>query len=132
MARKKAKSHDGLKFLATAAAVAAGGYFLYGKNAAKNRKKVKGWMLKVKGEVLEEIEKLEEIDKDHYHKIIDSVIKRYKGAKNADEKEIDALVKELKGHWASISRSFKKGSKTGAKKLTKKQVKKPVSKKAKK
>jgi flagellar basal body-associated protein FliL len=40
--------------LTAAAVTAAGAYFLYGsKQAPQNRKKVKGWVLKAKGEVLE-------------------------------------------------------------------------------
>ena len=35
--------------LAALAAFAAAGYFLYGKDGAKNRKKVRGWMLKANG-----------------------------------------------------------------------------------
>lgn len=84
MSKKTTKNtHGGLKILATAAAIAAGGYFLYGKDAAKNRKRVKGWMLKVKGEVLDEIEKLKEIDEERYHKIVDNVVGKYKMAKDA-------------------------------------------------
>ena len=58
MAQKNSKNElstaqkVGIGFGLTAAAVtAAGAFFLYGsKEAAKNRKKVKGWMLKAKGE----------------------------------------------------------------------------------
>ena len=38
------------------AAVAAGAHFLYGKDGATNRKKVRGWALKAKGEMLEKLE----------------------------------------------------------------------------
>ena len=63
MAKKK-ENHSpaekvGLGIGLTAAAVAAAGaYFLYGsKDANKNRKTVKSWMLKAKAEVLEQLEK---------------------------------------------------------------------------
>ncbi|OIO31901.1 MAG: hypothetical protein COZ49_01395 [Candidatus Yonathbacteria bacterium CG_4_10_14_3_um_filter_47_65] len=120
MSKKTTKNtHGGLKILATAAAIAAGGYFLYGKDAAKNRKRVKGWMLKVKGEVLDEIEKLKEIDEERYHKIVDNVVGKYKMAKDADKKELEGIIKELKGHWDSISRNFKA--------TPKKTIKKPAT-----
>ena len=49
--------------LTTAAVAAVGAYFLYGsKDAPKNRKKVKSWALKAKGEVLEVLEKAEKIE----------------------------------------------------------------------
>ena len=39
------------------AAIAAAGYFLFGPNGKNNRKVIKGWTVKMKGEVLEKIEK---------------------------------------------------------------------------
>ena len=47
------------------AATAIGTYFLYGKEKIKNRRKVKGWMLKVKGEVLENLCENENIRKPY-------------------------------------------------------------------
>ena len=35
-----------------AALAAAGAYFIYGKDAAKHRNKIKGWTLKMKGDLL--------------------------------------------------------------------------------
>jgi len=91
--------------IAAAAAVAtAGAYFLYGaKNAAKNRKKVKGWALKAKAEVLEAMEKtrgmIHEVD---YHALVDRVMKKYQNVRSASSAEVTALSKELKSHWKHI------------------------------
>ena len=65
----------GIGFGLTAAAVtAAGAYFLYGsKKATQNRKKVKGWMLKAKGEVLETLEKAESITEDEYKALVETL-----------------------------------------------------------
>src|SRR3989344_8569266 len=60
--------------VAVLAAGAAGSYFL---QTAKNRKKLKGWMLKMKGETLEKIEKLKEVNEKAYHKAVDAAAKRY-------------------------------------------------------
>jgi hypothetical protein len=51
------KAEIGAGIAAGVAAAALGAYFLYGsKDAKKNRAKVKGWMLKARGEVLEQLE----------------------------------------------------------------------------
>lgn len=85
---------------------AAGTLFLYGKNGPKNRKKIKGWALKAKGEVLEKLETLSEVSEDTYNTIVDEVMKRYELAKNIDQSELLALAKELKGHWRSLKKSM--------------------------
>ncbi len=87
------------------AATVATGYFLYGPKGDKNRKKLKGWMLKMKGEVLEKVESLKEVNKDIYEEIVNQVTDKYKKAKNISEKEVEELSKKLKGHWSSIQKS---------------------------
>jgi hypothetical protein len=111
---KKNESKAGLVagIAAAAAAAAAGAYFLYGKNGAKNRRAVKGWMLKAKGEVLDQMEKGKELTEDAYHKIIDRVAQKYQAAKNIDRSELDQMAKELKGHWVSIRRQLAAKSKS--------------------
>jgi len=87
---------------AAVAAAAAGGYFLYGKDGAKNRKKVKGWMLKAKGEILEQMEKGKDMTEETYHGVIDKVSQKYQAVKNIDPAELQQMTKELKSHWKSI------------------------------
>ncbi len=103
------------------AAAAAVGYFLYGPKGEKNRKKLKGWMLKMKGEVLEKVEALKEVNKETYEKVVDQVSEKYKKLKDISEEEVEAISKRLKGHWSSIQKE--KGPKKAApkrKKATKK------------
>ncbi len=93
--------------LAALAAAAAGTYFLYGsKKSAKNRKKVKGWMLKARGEVLQEMEHMKNMSEGTYHDVIDAMSERYKILKRVDKKELDQLVKELKSHWKLIKKDL--------------------------
>lgn len=92
--------------IAALAALAAAGYFLYGKDGAKNRKKIKGWMLKAKGEVLEGVEKMKDITEEEYAVILDKVATKYKAVKNIDPAEVEAMVKELRGHWKNIKKSI--------------------------
>jgi len=115
----KEKSVNGLGLAALAVATAAGVYFLYGsKNAAKNRKKIKGWTLKAKGEVLEKMEAMKNIDEEDYKQVVDTVLKKYKKLKTVSSKEVEDLAKELKKKWKEISRDAS-GKRTVKKKAKK-------------
>ncbi len=114
--RSGVKAGIGLGIGALAAAVA-GAYYLYGtKEGAKKRVKIQGWMLKAKGEVLEELEKMEKVDEKIYHDVINKVEKKYKAVKNIDPKELAALTKDLKKHWNNIKKQLNSvGKKKGKK-----------------
>lgn len=103
--------------VAAIAAFAAAGYFLYGKDGAKNRKKVRGWMLKAKGEVLEGVEKMKDVTEEQYNAIIHKVAAKYKAVKGIDPAEVDTIMRELHGHWKNIKKSISPAPK---KKATKK------------
>ncbi len=126
-----AKNNNGAAgtVVALAAIAAAGAYFLYGsKDAVKNRNKIKGWAVKAKGEALEKLEKITDLNETAYHDVIDAVTKKYKAVKGIDPKELTSLVSELKGHWKNISKELKMSSDQIAKtaKKTTKKVKKVV------
>ncbi|MES2213607.1 MAG: hypothetical protein V4473_02085 [Patescibacteria group bacterium] len=107
------------------AAISAGAYFLYGtKEGAKKRVKIRGWVLKAKGEVLEKMENLKEVNEETYNTLVHSVMKKYEGLKNVDKAEVDALVTDLKKHWKSIKRHIDESSKP--KKIAKKTAKKKI------
>lgn len=97
----------GIGFGLTAAAVtAAGAYFLYGsKQATQNRKKVKGWMLKAKGEVLEALEKAEAITEDEYKELVSTASKAYGTVKTATAGEVKDFQKEMQEHWTKLQSS---------------------------
>ena len=95
----------------TAAAV--GAYYLYGtKDASKNRAKVKGWMLKAKGEVLEKLEGVGDVSESAYTTAVDAVAKKYNQLKTIDQAELASFVDEMKHHWIGISKTVKKVAKT--------------------
>ncbi len=99
-------------------ATAMGAYFLYGsKDGARRRKEIKGWMLKVKGDILQELEGLKEVNQEAYDKVVDSVIKRYKGIKGIEMGELAALGSTLKSYWSKTNTEPKKRA---ARKNTKK------------
>jgi len=90
-----------------AAVAAAGAYFLYGEKGAKNREKIAGWTLKMKGEVLEKIEALKSIDREAYHDLVDKVAARYAKVEKVSAAELRHLTVDLKNAWAHISKELK-------------------------
>lgn len=106
----------GLGLVATVAAVA-GAYFLYGsKSAIKNRKSVKSWTLKAKGEILEQLENMAEVNEEIYHTVIKEVSEKYQVIKEISEKDIAEFTKELRDHWKSIEKEIKNYQKKSGKK----------------
>lgn len=104
------------------AALAAGSYFIFGPKGKNNRKAIKGWTLKMKGEVLEKIEKLKEVTPDLYEKVINEVSAKYAKVKDISADELAMLVADMKKHWKAISNDLAP-KKKAAKKVVKKVVK---------
>ncbi len=84
-------------------AEAAGAYFS-GPKGLKRRAAVKSWTLKMKGDVLEEIEHLKDLGERQYREIIDGAALRYRALRHVDPKELEVIARELKGHWRNIRR----------------------------
>ncbi|MDP2865873.1 MAG: hypothetical protein Q8O90_06495 [Elusimicrobiota bacterium] len=90
-----------------AALAAIGAYFLAGKKGAENRDVIRGWTLKMKGEVLEKVEDLRELKKEDYYRLVDEVAARYERVERVGAEELKRLTKELKGAWEHISKELK-------------------------
>lgn len=105
MAKKEDTKSSGLGLAATLIGAAAAGFYLYGPKGAENRKKIRGWTLRAKGEVLEKIEKAKEVSDDSYVEIVDKVTAKYAKLKDVGEDEAAKLNKELKRHWKSIKKA---------------------------
>ena len=88
------------------AIAAAGAFFLYGKRGARNRETIVGWALKVKGEVLEKMEDMQEIDREAYYRLVDRTAQRYGRIKRVGASDLKRLTEELKGAWTHISREL--------------------------
>ncbi len=98
----------------------AGAYFLYGsKDAKHNRKQVKGWVVKAKGEVIERLEKLKDVTEEDYHMVVDTVVSKYQALKKGEPDQIVQLVKELKGYWNNIRKDVASKTKGSGKAVTK-------------
>jgi arsenate reductase-like glutaredoxin family protein len=141
MANKKTDISNAQKLgigvgLTTAAVAAVGAYFLYGsKDAAKNRKKVKSWALKAKGEVLEVLEKAEKITEGEFKDLVETVAKSYAKVENLSKKEMDEFKKEMAENWqdlvaSGVTKVFGAQATLPAKAATKTGAKKAPAKKA--
>jgi len=86
------------------AGLAATAYFFFGPKGKKHRQHAASWAIKMKGEVVEKLEKAREITEPIYREIIDTVAKEYKKGKKASQPEIEALARDLKKHWKSMSK----------------------------
>lgn len=121
MAQQKNSANKGggkaaASLLGIAAAAVAGAYFLYGsKEGAKRRAKIKGWTLKAKGEVLEKLESLKDVNEEAYNKVVDNVTDKYKKMKNVDVAELALLTQDLRRHWGNIRRQMGAGQKAAPK-----------------
>ena len=89
--------------IAALAATVAGAYYLYGSDkSAKNRKQVKSWMLKMKADVMDEVENVKDLSRETYDKTVDTVSKKYAQIKTVDTDELKALTERMKSHWKEI------------------------------
>lgn len=100
------------------AALAAASYILFGPQGKKNRKAIKGWTVKMKGEIIEKLEEAKEITEPVYHNIVDTIKAKYEKAKNVDQEDVDEVVAEIKKHWKALVKDSKPKKKT--KKVSKK------------
>ena len=96
---------------ATLAGIAAGAYFFLGPNGKKHQKQAKSWAIKMKGEVVEKLEKAKDVSEASYHEIIDKVSSKYNTGKNATTEEVQELAADLKKHWKTLSGGGKKTAK---------------------
>jgi hypothetical protein len=104
-------------------ALAAASYLFFGPDGKKNRDKLQGWMIKMKGEIIEKMEGAQEMTEAAYERIVDSVAAKYAKAGKISEQEIRMFAAMLKQQWKGIVKSHhkatavKKAVKTVAKKV---------------
>jgi hypothetical protein len=91
-------------------ALAAASYFFFGPEGKKNRHNLKGWMVKMKGEVIEKMEDAKDMSEAAYEKIVDAVAVKYAKAGKISESEIRLFAGLLKQQWAGIVKSHHKAA----------------------
>ena len=92
--------------LGVAALAALGTFLMYGERGEKNRKLIAGWVLKMKGEVLERVEEAKDLGEEEYYRIVDEVSSRYARLGKVGAEELKHMTAELKGAWGRISREL--------------------------
>ncbi|MDO8551927.1 MAG: hypothetical protein Q7S01_00170 [bacterium] len=123
--KKSSKSSGAAKLAVLGASVAslAAAYFFLGPKGKAHRRQTKAWAIKMKGDVVEKLEKARDVSEPVYREIIDSVAATYEKGKKASREEIKALAQDLKKHWKTIggsARAVKLEALKGAKKAAKK------------
>lgn len=103
------------------AALGAAAYLLFGPNGKKNQKALRGWTIKMKGEIIEKLEQVKEITEPVYQDIVSKVEAKYAKLKNIKPEELAEIVGDIKKQWKSI---VKEAKKTAPKKVVKKVAKK--------
>jgi len=86
------------------AALGAAAFVLFGPEGKQNRKAIKGWSVKMKGEIIEKFEQAKELTEPVYHQIIDTVHAKYAKVKNVDQAELAKVVGDIKKHWKAIKK----------------------------
>jgi len=105
MTEEKSQQGGSSKKLAIAgllASAAAGAVYLYGKNKKRTQQRLRGWALKVKGEVMEKMATVETLTRSQYDQFIDTAIEEYTDKKHIAESEVEKLREKLKGRWKEI------------------------------
>lgn len=103
MSVNKAVGSAGLTALAAVAA-----YWMYGKRK-KEKTSARGWMLKMKGDVVEKLEDIKECNRDAYNQAIDQVAHHYRKVKKVGEEELKGLVRDLRMDWREFSHKVMAG-----------------------
>jgi hypothetical protein len=84
------------------ASAAVGAVYFYGKNKKKTQEKLRGWVLKVKGEVMERVASAETLTRSRYNEFIDAAVEKFSDKKHIAESEAEKLRENLKARWGEI------------------------------
>ena len=90
-----------------------GANFLFNtKKGKQSLKHIKSWAFKMKGEVLEKLEKAKDMSEATYMQVVDELGEKYKKVKGMTVEEVTEAVQELKGQWKKVHAEVKKTLKT--------------------
>jgi hypothetical protein len=101
------------------AALSAATYYFFGPEGKKHQKNFKGWMIKMKADIVEKIEEAEEVSEAVYHKIIDEVAAAYVKTGKVSKEEITLYADVLKKQWKHITNVVKPVKKAATKTVQK-------------
>ncbi len=119
MTQQPKKKHNGkLALGASIAALTVGAiaYFLVGPDGKRNRKKLTGWVIKMKGEIVEKLEQTKQITQPVFDNVVNQVANKYKKIKNISPADVEEAVKEMKKQWKSIAKESSSENRKSTKK----------------
>ncbi len=93
-------------------ALSVAAYLLFGAEGKKNRKMIRGWQVKMKGEIIEKLEAVKEITEPVYHNVVDKVIEKYAKLKHVDQEELLAIVADVRKQWKNMMKDAKPKTKS--------------------
>ena len=103
MTKKDQSAKNAMLIGAGVAALTAAGIYFFGPKGKAHRNKLKGWMIRMKGDIIERMEDVKEMSEGAYHDIIDKVSNQYKKHEKIAEEDIQELADELKRQWKDIA-----------------------------
>lgn len=107
MAKKQVKSVSSKQVIGVGvgiAALSAAAYLIFGPDGKKNRKAIKGWTVKMKGEIIEKFEEAKELTEPIYNQIVDKVHEKYSKIQSIDKDELESTIKEIKKNWKALKK----------------------------
>jgi|GEM_PF-1872202 len=106
ISQKTAKDLDtAVAIGAGAVALSAAAYLLFGPRGQHNRKALRGWALRMKGEILERLEGVEEITEPVFRSIVADVAAKYARSGKIKPEDLRRVVSEMEGRWQGIAKS---------------------------
>ncbi len=126
MAKKSSHRGSTVVALASVAALSAAAYLLFGPKGKENRKNIKGWVVTMKGKIIEKMEAAKEVTAPVFEKIVHDVAATYKNAKHIAPAELALAVQNIKKEWHGIAKHAGKKATRSAGNTIKKAAKKTV------
>lgn len=108
MAKKETSNRGAIAAVGIAVvAASAAAYLLFGPDGKKNRKAIRGWAVKMKGEIIEKLESAKEVTEPVYHDIVNKVAEKYSKLKNVNPDELLAVIEDARKQWKHMMRDAK-------------------------
>lgn len=93
---------------ASLVALGAASYYFFGPEGKKHQDNFKGWMIKMKAEIIDKLEDAGDVTETVYHTIVDKVAAAYKKSKKVTPEEVAVYADLLKSQWKNIVGKTKK------------------------
>lgn len=99
-------------FLAgVATTVLIGGIYLYGRDGTRHRDQVERWVLKAKAEILERVQKTQDMTEEQFHTVVDEVLNRYADMKEVGAERAAEVSSDFKKKWEQLRAAAVRASK---------------------